>query len=152
MPTPAAINADRRAQALAERLHAKLIDAQSAALDLPPAGTAAVAPFATTPEARLALAEYVLGVIHRAGLATAFRALLVNDALETGDAALCRLAGAPLVREPTPSGPPVKRHVLPSGIPPLPGSEALARELAGRLVVQETARAEAQWPGGVPRG
>jgi hypothetical protein len=144
-PAPQTLAAERRALTLAERLQAKLVDAELAALDLPPVGVAAIAPGAAGPLApalRLALADYVLGAVQRAGLAPAFRALLVNDALETRDAALCQLAGARQMSEPNPGGPPVVRWALPADVPPLPNAEAVARELAGRLVSAESARAE----------
>jgi hypothetical protein len=143
--SPSSLLAERRALTLAERLHAKLVDAELAALDLPPVGVAAVVPNAAgtlSPALCTALADYVLGALHRAGLAAAFRALLVNDALETRDAALCQLVGARQVSEPNPGGPPVLRWVLPPDVPPLPNAELLARELAGRLVAAESARAE----------
>ena len=47
-----------------------------------------------------------------------------------------------MLSEPNPGGPPVLRWVLPPDVPPLPNAELLARELAGRLVAAESARAE----------
>lgn len=95
----------RRTQSLAARLQTKLLDADLAALGTVPVGVATVAPHVTTPEQRLALADDVLGVIGRAGLAAQFRMLAVPDAVAGGDAWLADLLGAKLVHDRTPAGP-----------------------------------------------
>jgi hypothetical protein len=148
MTTPSAIVAARRTQTLAERLQAKLLDADLAALGTTPVGVAAVAPHAETPAQRLALADYVLGVIARAGLAAQFRALAVLDALQGGEAPLAELLGARLVSESSPSGPPATHWAPPPGVPAVGNLEPVARELAARVVAADTRRHEQQ--GGRP--
>jgi hypothetical protein len=142
--SPHTLAAERRAQTMAERINSRLEEAQLAALDQPPPGVAAVAPWADTAEARVVLAEYVLGILHRAGLAEAFRALLVNDAMESGHERLMQLVGAVRVEVERVGNPPTHEWHLPKGMPRVTPAEPVARELAARMVAKETARAESQ--------
>lgn len=142
MSSPSQLATDRHNLTLAERLEARFRDAELEALGLPPSGVAAVAPNAESPEARRALADYVLGVIERAGLSAVFRSLLVNDAIASANPELCRLVGAVLVEQATNAGPPEKHWAPPAGMPALAHTEAVARNVAGRLVAKETGRQE----------
>jgi hypothetical protein len=142
MPSPATLNDDHRAATMAERLRAKLLDAELAALDLPPLAVAAVAPGATTPAARLAFADYIVGAVHRAGLTRPFWAVFASDAVTAQDGTLCPLAGCREEREPSNGGPPILRWVLPEQVPYVMQSEEVARELAARLVRSGVARQE----------
>jgi hypothetical protein len=142
--SPHTLAAERRVHAMAERINSRLEEAQLAALGQPPVGVAAVAPWADTVEARATLAEYVLGVLHRAGLAEAFRALLVNDALESQNERLMQLVGAVRVAVERVGNPPTHEWRLPAGMPRVTPAEPVARELAARMVAKETARAEEQ--------
>jgi hypothetical protein len=73
---------------------------------------------------------------------------LANDALESGNEALLTLVGAQRVTVEHVGNPPSFEWHPPAGVPRLSPVEPLARELAGRLVAKETARAEAQPPSG----
>lgn len=133
--SPSQLAAEQRLRTTAERVLARVADAEAAALGEPPAGVAAVAPEVRTIEERRVLAEYVLGVVQRAGLAGAFRALGVNDAVECRDARLCALVGAVLTAEP---GQTSRRWQPPAGTPVVALPEPVARELARRLVARAT--------------
>ena len=142
MSTPSDHIHQRRTLLSAERALARIQDAEHARLDLPPVAVQAVAPAADSPELRLLLADYILGAVHRAGLSAAFRVLFINDAVESRDAELCRLAGAVLVREPTNAGPAAERWAPPTGAPETQLTEGLARDLARLLLARETGRQE----------
>jgi hypothetical protein len=142
MPAPSDHIHQRRTLLSAERAMARIHDAEHARLDLPPVAVQAVAPAASSPEMRQLLADYILGAVHRAGLSAAFRALFVNDAVESRDPQLCRLAGAVLLSEPSNQGPSAQRWAPPAGVPETQLTEGLARDLARLLLARETARQE----------
>ncbi len=100
------------------------------------------APAAVTMTARQTVAEVVLGAVERAGLMEPFRTCTVNDAIDANDAGLCALLGAVLVKTPHDPDGPSRQWAPPPGMPRTANTEALLRDLAGRLVRSEVTRSE----------
>ena len=95
-----------------------------------------------TLEQSFELAEYVCTLVKRAGLTEPFRALLINEAVEDQDIALCRLLGCPI------SGGvgayDEARASLPGDVPEVRHAELAGRELVKRVVAREAARQGAE--------
>jgi hypothetical protein len=147
MHQPDELMRDSTVHLRAERLKARILDAELEALGLPPSAVAAFAPAALTTTARQTVAEVVLGAVERAGLMDPFRTCTVNDAIDANDAGLCALLGAVLVRTPHDPDGPSRQWAPPPGMPRTANTEALLRELAGRLVRSEVTRAEGRTRG-----
>lgn len=142
MATATSIADERLRDNEADAAYQARVNAALIALDQPTLAAAAVlGPHATRTD-EIALAGYVLGVIERAGLADAFRTLLLNIAQQTQDTDLARLLGAPVTGAATAT---TREWVgLPSGTPRVEQRtvEAAARELARRAIGREADRQE----------
>lgn len=142
---PEILSAEDAARRRADRLNALFVDADLRAIGHTTSGLGALAPLAETAEAERAVVDFVLGVLRRAGYLDVFRTLTALDALGNGDHAVARLLGCVEVEEPVPGEPPLRHWTLPGG-PRVRDPEAVARELAQRLVAREAARREGGSP------
>lgn len=118
---------EMREKRLAQRLDAVVRDADLERLDLPPQATASVArPRPTRAELAL-LSDHLLGLVERAGLLDALKALLINDALARRDFPLLKALGADRAPHST-------TWVLPGQTPLLADPEGSGRAVARRLL------------------
>jgi hypothetical protein len=114
-----------------------------AALGLAPVALGGLGRPEMTLQESFLLSEHVCGLVKRAGLLEAFRALLINDVVEGSDVTLGRILGCPIA----PGGTgqyAVAYPVLPEGLPRIESSELAGRELAKRLVASEAIRQGAE--------
>ena len=119
------------AQRRKERHEALIRDAELKALDLPPQPVATVAPALRTEAERIVLADYVLGLLDRAGLLSAFHQLVINDVMETADEHRGKVLG--LVAIPEKDG----RVVRPMRFYPVPGVQGVDAEGTGHKVAEQ---------------
>jgi hypothetical protein len=128
---PTHLNAAEKAQQRKERLTAISNDGALALLDLPPQAVAMIAPVLRTLEERVILAEYVLGLLDRAGMLTPFLHLLINDVMETADEHRGKILGLLPIYEKD------GRLTRPMRFQPVHGVAQVDAEATGRKAVEQ---------------
>ncbi len=134
----------RRSERDADRITEIALDADLSDLGQPRMGTAALVIDATQDQTVM-LAQYVLGIVRRAGLVDALRACLISDAMQRHDERMMDALGVPLVErvgKGTEYEAATYKRVQPENVAHVRDPEHTARELMARTITREVRREE----------